>query len=67
MKYPLVRKHLMMVPFGKKLSIGTIPNGAIEIEDPDRAIDSVLSIYDGKRTVEVIHRLNVMDNIKKLI
>ncbi|MEZ0118502.1 UNVERIFIED_ORG: hypothetical protein ABRZ91_002459 [Heyndrickxia coagulans] len=48
MKYPLVRKHLMMVPFGKKLSIETIPNVAIEIEDPDGVIDSVLSICDGK-------------------
>lgn len=46
----------MMVPFGKKLSIGTTPNVAIEIEDPDGVIYSVLSICDGKRTVEEIHR-----------
>jgi hypothetical protein len=37
-----------MVPFGQKLSIGTTPNTAIEIEDPDRFIYSILSKYDGE-------------------
>ncbi|WP_102273685.1 HesA/MoeB/ThiF family protein [Cytobacillus massiliigabonensis] len=65
MKYPLVRKHLIMVPFGQKLSIGTTPNTAIEIEDPDRLIYSVLSKCNGETTVEEIHN-NIIEDFPSI-
>lgn len=61
MKYPLIRKHLMMVPFGQKLSIGNTPNTAIEIEDANGLIYSILSLCDGKSVVEEIHEKIVKD------
>ncbi|PZW21082.1 hypothetical protein EI42_05618 [Thermosporothrix hazakensis] len=34
MRLPRLRKHLLCVPYGGKLAIGSTPDRAIEIEDP---------------------------------
>lgn len=61
MKYPRLRKHLVMVPVKEALTIGSSENTGIEIEDKDGIIWSILNLCDGTNTIASIYNKIFLD------
>ncbi|PRY74223.1 HesA/MoeB/ThiF family protein [Alkalibacterium olivapovliticus] len=54
MEYPYFKKQFSLVPYQDKLSIGSTPGIALEIEDPNQLVYKILIYCDGESTVEQI-------------
>lgn len=61
MKFPRVRKHLKLIPFKNKISVGNTPRSAIEIEDESGLILKILSLCNGAYSDSEIHKLVIKD------
>jgi molybdopterin-synthase adenylyltransferase len=57
MNYPRIRKHLVVIPLKKSISIGSSNNTGIEIEDEDGLIRNIISYCDGRNDVRTITHL----------
>ncbi|WP_300411226.1 hypothetical protein [Lagierella sp.] len=62
-KRPKIRKHILVIPYNNKVSIGNTYQSAIEIEDETGIIKEILFLCDGINTVDDIFRVvNHNDN-----
>lgn len=55
--YPKLRKHILVVPFQNKVSIGNTLQSAIEVEDDSGVISEILLLCDGTKTTKEIFNI----------
>lgn len=55
MQLPYFKKQLSLVPYMGKLSVGSTPNIALEIDDPDQLVYNILKLCTGSNTYDDIY------------
>lgn len=55
LRYPRVRKHILVVPYENTISIGNTLQSAIEVEDTTGVIYDILKLCDGKKCINDIY------------
>lgn len=66
MKRPRLKTQLALIPYLDKLSIGSTENIALEIQDPNRLVYSILKECNGKNDIdEIYNKIHKNFNINK--